>query len=101
MSRVAWGQLISFKYGVVPIVRKTGGLADTVHDFNLKTGQGDGFVFEEYSSTALLDAVKRALIAYKSKPAWKKLVKKVMDLDYSWNSSAKEYVELYETALAR
>jgi len=93
------GQLISFKYGVVPIVRKTGGLADTVHDFNLKTGAGDGFVFEEYSSAALLDSVKRALEAYKNKTAWKKLVKKVMNLDYSWNTSAKEYVNLYEKAL--
>ncbi|PIS31542.1 glycogen synthase GlgA [Candidatus Saganbacteria bacterium CG08_land_8_20_14_0_20_45_16] len=94
------GQLISFKYGVVPIVRKTGGLADTVHNFDLKTGAGDGFVFEEYSSAALLDAVKRALVAYKNKTAWKKLVKKVMNLDYSWNTSAKEYVNLYDKALA-
>jgi len=95
------GQLISFKYGVVPIVRKTGGLADTVHDFNIKTGKGDGFVFEEYSSAALLDSVKRALEAYKNKNAWKKLVKKVMNFDYSWNTSAKEYVNLYEKALVR
>ncbi|MFH1347309.1 MAG: glycogen/starch synthase, partial [Candidatus Margulisiibacteriota bacterium] len=72
------GQLISFKYGAIPIVRKTGGLADTVHD-----GQ-DGFVFEEYTSAALLEAIKRALEAYKNKAAWKKMQERVMEYDYSW-----------------
>jgi starch synthase len=85
------GQLISFKYGTVPIVRKTGGLADTVH----------GFVFEEYSSEALLSAVTRALETYKNKKAWKNLVQKGMKLDYSWTSSAKKYIELYKEALQR
>lgn len=89
------GQLISFKYGTIPIVRKTGGLADTVHDAK------NGFVFEEYSATALLGAIKRALEAYKEKAAWKKMQERVMDYDYSWDASAKKYVSLYVKALGK
>jgi len=95
------GQLISFKYGSVPIVRKTGGLADTVHDFNTKTGEGEGFVFEEYSSKALLAAVKKAVETFHKKTIWKALQEKIMQLDYSWDSSAKKYVSLYLKALAK
>jgi len=87
------GQLISFKYGTIPIVRKTGGLADTVHDAE------DGFVFTEYSASALLDAVKRALTAYKDKAAWLKMQQKMMTYDYSWSASAKKYVKIYAIAL--
>jgi starch synthase len=93
------GQLISFKYGTIPIARKTGGLADTVHDFDPKSGKGNGFLFKEYSSSALLDAVKRAVQAYKDKSAWKKLQEKVMEYDYSWDASAKKYIALYAKAL--
>jgi starch synthase len=89
------GQLISYKYGTVPIVRKTGGLADSVQD------EVTGFVFEEYTSTALHDAVKRAVEAYSDKKKWKKLVQKVMTLDYSWDSSAKKYIDLYKKAMNR
>ena len=92
------GQLISYKYGTIPIVRKTGGLADTVHDYNPKTGKGDGFVFEEYSSEKLLDAIERAIDMYKNKKVWLPLVEKVMCYDYSWTSSARKYVELYKKA---
>ena len=87
------GQLISFKYGAVPVVRRTGGLADTVHD-----GQ-DGFVFTDYSGAALLDAVKRALAAYQDKTAWLKMQQKMMAYDYSWSASAKKYVRIYAKAL--
>jgi len=87
------GQLISFKYGTIPIARKTGGLADTVHDAK------DGFVFEEYSATALLGAIKRALEAYKEKASWKKMQELVMDYDYSWDASAKKYISLYMKAI--
>ncbi len=87
------GQLISYKYGTVPIVRKTGGLADTVQD------EVTGFVFEEYSSTALHDAIKRAIAAYNDKNRWRGIMVRDMALDYSWDSSAKKYVELYRKAL--
>ncbi|MCU0641554.1 MAG: glycogen synthase [Candidatus Margulisbacteria bacterium] len=95
------GQLISFKYGTVPIVRKTGGLADTVHDFNAKTAEGEGFVFTDYSAKALLAAVKRAVETYHKKMLWVPLQTKIMDLDYSWDASAKQYVSLYMKALAK
>jgi len=95
------GQLISFKYGTIPIARKTGGLADTVHDFDPKTGEGEGFVFEEYSSKALFGAIKRAIETYHKKTVWRPLQEKVMQLDYSWDASAKKYVSLYLRALAK
>jgi starch synthase len=95
------GQLIGFKYGTVPIVRKTGGLADTVHDFDPKTGEGEGFVFEEYSARALFGAVKRALDTFHKKTVWKPLQEKIMGLDYSWDASAKKYVSLYMKALEK
>jgi starch synthase len=95
------GQLISFKYGTIPIVRKTGGLADTVHNYNPRTGDGDGFVFEEYSSAALLDAVERAIGVFGKKTIWTKLQERVMEYDYSWDASAKEYVTLYNQAISR
>jgi len=95
------GHLISFKYGTIPVVRKTGGLADTVHDFDPKTGEGDGFVFEEYSSKALLGALKRACETFHKKTLWKALQEKVMQLDYSWDASAKKYVALYMKALEK
>lgn len=95
------GQLISFKYGTVPIVRKTGGLADTVHDFDPVTEKGDGFVFKEHKAAAFYDAVKRAVEAYKQKIVWIKLAQKVMKFDYSWNASARKYEALYSKALAR
>ena len=71
------GQLISFKYGTIPIVRRTGGLADTVKQFDPKTGYGDGFVFEEATPKALYQAIKNAVDVYKKRPKiWKGLMKK-------------------------
>jgi starch synthase len=87
------GQLISYKYGTVPVVRKTGGLADTVQD------NVTGFVFEDYSGIALLDTIKRAVAAYGNKAKWKKMVVLDMDLDYSWKASGKKYVDLYKKAV--
>ena len=95
------GQLVSFKYGTVPIVRKTGGLADTVHDYDPASGEGDGFVFDNYESSDLMRAIKKALEIYKQKAIWGKLQKKGMGHDYSWNNSAKKYVSLYMKALAK
>jgi len=95
------GQLISLRYGTVPLVRKTGGLADTVKNFSRKAGKGNGFVFSEYSSGAFLKAVKAAVKAYGEKAAWKDLVARGMAEDNSWDHSAKEYVSLYKKAVQR
>ncbi|MDA8336208.1 MAG: glycogen/starch synthase [Peptococcaceae bacterium] len=96
------GQLISMRYGTVPIVRSTGGLADTVHDFNPATGSGNGFAFEPYTGEALLSTVQRALKLYREDPGqWEKLVRRVMELDYSWARSGVEYLQLFQEALRK
>jgi starch synthase len=94
-------QLYSFRYGTVPIVRATGGLDDTVTDFNRKTGEGSGFKFREYSADAMLAKIREALECYADKRLWAALVKKAMELDFSWGRSAKDYLALYEKALKK
>ena len=89
------GQLFALRYGTVPIARKTGGLADTIQHFNRETGYGNGFLFEDYVASGLMWAVREALAAYHS-PHWAMLVGNAMSLDYSWDNSAGEYIELYE-----
>ncbi|MEW5802222.1 MAG: glycogen synthase GlgA [bacterium] len=94
-------QMYSLKYGTVPVVRATGGLDDTIQDYDPKTGRGNGFKFIEYSAQALLETVKRAISAFEDKQKWLKLMKNGMNEDRSWKASAKEYVNLYETALKK
>lgn len=89
------GQLISLRYGTIPIVRKTGGLADTIVEYNSGTNQGNGFVFEKYDANELLRAIRRALDLYKNKNVWRKLLLNAMKCDFSWEGSAKKYIELY------
>jgi len=95
------GQLISLRYGTIPIVRATGGLADTIKDYNPKTGAGNGFVFKEYSGKELLATVKRALEVYKDQPTWRELIINGMQQDFSWTNSAKEYIKLYQKAIEK
>ncbi|MEX2090910.1 MAG: glycogen/starch synthase [Candidatus Paceibacterota bacterium] len=92
-------QMEAMRYGCVPIVRKTGGLADSVEDFKPETGEGTGFVFEKYDPFALTIAVIRASELYRQKQEWTKLIKQAMAKDFSWTRSAKEYVKLFEMAL--
>lgn len=93
------GQLISSRYGSVPIVRATGGLKDTIQDYSPENEEGNGFVFEKFRALDLFRAIVRALETYKHKDAWKALVKKVMKLEFSWDKAAKEYLKVYEQAL--
>jgi len=93
------GQMISLRYGSIPIVRETGGLSDTITNYNPRTGQGNGFVFKTYDSKDLLVAVTRALENYKYKNAWLKLVRNGMQESFSWEVPAKKYVILYRKAL--
>ncbi|MBI4974671.1 MAG: glycogen synthase, partial [Candidatus Omnitrophica bacterium] len=88
-------QMISFKYGTIPIVRQTGGLKDSVKEFDPRTGRGNGFTFVEPAPEEFFKAIKKALSVYKDKKLWMKLVKSVTGLDFSWESSAKEYIKLY------
>jgi starch synthase len=91
-------QIYSLKYGTVPVVRATGGLDDTIENWDPRTGKGTGFKFSEYTGEALLDTVKLALKAYQDREAWQRLMRNGMSKDFSWNASAREYVRVYERA---
>lgn len=88
-------QLIAMRYGSVPVVRETGGLKDTVPAFNPETGEGKGFTFKTYNAYDMLDAVWRAYACYYDKENWVKVVKNGMKSDFSWDSSAKKYLDIY------
>jgi len=92
-------QLISLRYGSIPVVHAVGGLLDTVTDYNSKTGRGNGFVFNSYSSDDLLVALTRALENYKRQSAWQTLVRRAMKEAYSWTLPAKKYITLYRKAI--
>jgi starch synthase len=94
-------QLYSLKYGTVPIVRKTGGLADTIENYNPATGQGTGFAFINYDAQEFLETIQRAIKVYQNKVAWTALMKNGMKKDFSWAASAKKYVEIYRKALKK
>jgi len=92
------GQLISMRYGSIPIGRRTGGLADTIQDYNPLTTKGTGFLFSDYSPSAVQDAVKRALCVYTDRGKIKKMITDAMKVDFSWKRSAERYSELYVIA---
>lgn len=93
------GQMFSLRYGTVPIVRKTGGLADTVEHFDPETEKGNGFLFEDYDSTGLLWAIEEALNVYYTPKKWRILVKNSMSTCLSWKDSAYKYIQLYNEIL--
>ena len=90
------GQIIALAYGTVPIVRETGGLKDTIKSYNEFTGEGNGFSFNAYNAQDMLYTIKRAIGFFSDKDVWKKLVKRAMKEDFSWEESAKKYIDLYE-----
>lgn len=92
-------QMEAMRYGVIPIVRKTGGLADSVKDYNPKTNQGTGFVFQDFDPMALTIAITRAYENYRNPKIWREIQKRAMTKDFSWRKSAEEYGRLFETAL--
>lgn len=91
-------QMIACAYGTVPVVRATGGLADTISDADENEG-GNGFVFDGYTTDALLDAICRALGARRSPERWERIVSNAMGKDFSWDAPAAEYIELYRSML--
>lgn len=88
-------QMYSLNYGTVPIVRKTGGLADTVKDYHAFNEKGNGFSFDDYNSHAVYKTIERALDIFKDKKIWKKIIDRGMKEDFSWKHSAKEYMRLF------
>jgi starch synthase len=89
-------QLYSLKYGTIPVVRATGGLKDSVQEFDPARLTGTGFLFEAYDGRSFLYAIDRALAVFGRKADWTKLMKNAMSQDYSWGRSAREYVEVYK-----
>ena len=90
------GQLFSMRYGTVPIVRRTGGLIDTVSHFNEQTGTGTGFMFDDFLASGMMWAIKEAIRVYYDKNNWEKIMKNCMVCDFSWDKSAKQYIALYK-----
>jgi starch synthase len=93
------GQLIALRYGAVPVVRRTGGLADTVQNCDPHLSSGTGFVFDAPTANELEHAVERALAAYENPPAWRRLQVRGMSQDFSWDRAAGLYRQMYERAL--
>jgi starch synthase len=94
-------QIYSLKYGAVPVVRATGGLDDTIEEWNPEQGTGTGFKFEELSAEALLEAIDRALLAFHDKNGWRRLMLNGMAQNYSWEQPAREYAAVYEEVAQR
>ncbi|MGR3179962.1 MAG: glycogen synthase GlgA [Candidatus Anammoxibacter sp.] len=89
-------QLYSLKYGTIPVVRNTGGLSDTINEYDPISGNGNGFKFQKYSGKEFFKAIQRAIETYKNRDNWLKLMQNAMNEDFSWERSAKDYLGLYE-----
>jgi len=89
-------QMYSLKYATIPVVRATGGLEDTIEDFDTRTKKGNGFKFKEASCDSMLEAIARAVGVFKNKKSWRVLQKNGLKCDFSWDASAKRYLELYK-----
>ena len=94
-------QIYSLRYGTIPVVRATGGLDDTIKDYTFSYEEGNGFKFANYTPREFLNKVREAIKVYKRKDEWQKLVKRVMLLDFSWENSARQYMDLYQKAKIR
>ncbi len=93
--------MIALRFGAVPVVRATGGLADTVQEFDPGSGRGNGFTFTDFDQSSLVAAVARALEAYRFRDAWRTIQQNGMRLDLSWRQSAERYVNVYRFALEK
>lgn len=90
-------QLMALRYGTLPIVRETGGLKDTVQPFNEYENTGTGFSFSNYNAHEMLDTIRYAkYVYYNNRRAWNKMIDRAMEQDFSWNTSARKYQELYD-----
>jgi starch synthase len=94
-------QMYALKYGTVPVVRATGGLDDTVEQWNPANGTGTGFKFQRFETGELLGAIDSALEAFKDKAGWERLMRNGMAQDFGWEQPAKQYSDLYEEVARR
>jgi starch synthase len=93
-------QMYSLRYGAVPVVRSTGGLADTVREYDPRTGEGTGFCFQDYSADQFKAAIDRALALWPDRDGWRHLMQNGMKQDFSWKKPAEKYVEVYRRAIS-
>jgi starch synthase len=94
-------QLYSLRYGTVPVVRATGGLADTIEDYDIQQDRGTGFVFRNYTAADMMTAIERALVIYSDSERWRRLVARDMSQSWSWEESARKYMQLYDRIYQR
>jgi starch synthase len=94
-------QMYSLIYGTIPVVRATGGLDDTIEPYDQALDRGNGFKFEAYDAEAMVASLQQALMAYRDRAAWERLMRRAMQADFSWTKPAQEYVGLYTKALAK
>ena len=93
-------QMMSMRYGTLPIVHETGGLKDTVEPYNKYTGEGTGFTFYGFNTHNLWDTIQRALDVYRNNQfAWRTLVQNAMNKDFSWEKPTEQYIALYQELL--
>ena len=93
-------QMIAMRYGTLPIVRETGGLKDSVIPYNEYTGEGNGFSFANYNAHELLHCIQYAVRIFREDPkAWTQLQQNAFATDFSWNASARQYLEMYQGML--
>jgi len=93
-------QMISLRYGTIPVVFKTGGLADTIIPFDSPDGKGNGFVFTHYDKKSFLKTIQQALKAYHEQKAFQRLIARALQYNFSWDEAAKKYKQLYEQCLS-
>ncbi|MGD9652780.1 MAG: glycogen synthase GlgA [Candidatus Dadabacteria bacterium] len=94
------GQLIALRYGTIPVVRATGGLLDTIIDYDENRDNANGFIFDHFSERSMLNTIERAIAAYHDPAEWKHLIKNAMGQDFSWKRSSREYLDYYKTLFA-
>ncbi|MBI4655041.1 MAG: glycogen synthase GlgA [Nitrospirae bacterium] len=95
------GQLIALRYGTIPIARRTGGIADTITQYDPSEGTGTGFLFDKYSEDDLLRSVKKAKELFSDKKQWSRIRKNAMSEDFSWRQSARQYLSLYKKVISK
>ncbi|MGD9604949.1 MAG: glycogen synthase GlgA [Bacilli bacterium] len=99
MEPCGLSQMIASRYGTVPIVRATGGLFDTIKDYN--NGQGNGFVFKDFDAQQMLEKIKEAIELFNNREQYNALAKKIMNIDFSWQNSALSYLQMYKDLLTK
>jgi len=92
-------QMFGLKYGTIPVVRATGGLQDTVVDPNEAHSPGTGFKFNRFHKDELIAAVRRAIEAFRNRDIWQAMMRKAMAQDFSWERSAREYIDVFGQAM--